>query len=101
MTITRSVQFKGRPMVHAARVQPMPPVRQQAANAAGALGRVVAAAVAGKPLTRTEEERNAIQATHCAPCKHYDGARKRCTLCGCWVRWKTRLATEHCPIGLW
>lgn len=102
--ITRAVQFRGKPVRHGhcdSKQQQLPSVLQQASNAAVALGRVVAAVATGKPLMRSESERQEIQAKHCVPCRHYDAKQKRCTLCGCWVRWKARLATEHCPVGLW
>jgi hypothetical protein len=48
----------------------------------------------------------AIYERHCAMCEHYED--EQCMKCGCFVRPdglairnKIRMATEHCPIGLW
>ena len=59
---------------------------------------------AGCP-SRSDEEVEAILAI-CQTCKNYNGAG--CNLCGCRVNRrqaallnKARMATEHCPVGLW
>lgn len=61
---------------------------------------------AGKP-TRSDEE---VQNIHkqCSKCDWYDSGKKRCKGCGCKVTTsgfavfnKIKMATEHCPKGLW
>jgi hypothetical protein len=37
----------------------------------------------------------------CASCEEYIKEENRCNLCGCYMRVKTRIATEKCPIGKW
>jgi hypothetical protein len=112
MNVTRSVAFRGRPVRHGAKLaqvprpEPaprpaMPPAVDQARNLAGAAGRVVAGMFKRERVTRTPEEADAIRTTHCDPCRHFDKPAGRCSLCGCFAKWKTRLATEHCPVGLW
>jgi hypothetical protein len=34
--------------------------------------------------------------------RHRDGVRVlKCRECACWIKLKTRLAGEHCPLGRW
>lgn len=35
----------------------------------------------------------------CLSCKHLNG--KKCNICGCYVKTKTRWSTESCPINKW
>ncbi len=65
-----------------------------ARNAAGALGRALKSGGRRVPLAE-QERRLAI----CRGCQHWTG--RRCLLCGCFGKLKTRLATESCPIGKW
>lgn len=62
---------------------------------------------AGWP-SRTKEEIQEILDTHCHSCDWYDANQKRCRGCGCKVTEssiaifnKLKMATEHCPKGLW
>jgi hypothetical protein len=71
-----------------------PPVRPQAANALGALGRVVAAVVTGGPVLVPLEVLDERKA-ECVVCPHL--VDRRCKLCGCSYRKKITLATEACP----
>ena len=82
----------------------MPPMTEMAKNAAAAFGRAVSAAVSGEPVARSEEEQEKFLAictgTETTPkCEKYEDGR--CSICGCFARLKTKLATEHCPIGKW
>ncbi len=63
-------------------------------------------AKAGFPV-RANEEAERIFTEHCLPCNHIIGG-VQCGKCGCCVspglpavRSKVKMATEHCPIGLW
>ena len=42
-----------------------------------------------------QERRLAI----CGGCEHKKGAK--CNLCGCFLNYKTRLASSECPMGEW
>ena len=39
--------------------------------------------------------------TICKSCPHYLKTKGRCALCGCFMNFKAKLASEHCPIGKW
>jgi hypothetical protein len=68
-----------------------------AGNLAGAMGRVVAAAVNGEPI-RVPDEVYAERTAICSACEHYDRARDTCTRCGC-RGLKRAIATEACPLA--
>jgi hypothetical protein len=62
---------------------------------------------AGKP-TRTKQQMEQIVEAHCKKCDWYDKKAKRCKGCGCRISNssiaianKVKMATEHCPKGLW
>lgn len=81
--------------LHAAKMTDLPPLVEQAKSAAEAVGRVVAAAVRGEPIRASDEE-HARRLAICKACEYYrDG---RCLKCGCVMAWKSRLATERCPL---
>ena len=72
---------------------------QQASSYAIALAKWIAA---GRP-TRSQEQIDAILATHCGPCEHFKN--EACNQCGCKVNkhhaaWRNKLAmgTEACPL---
>jgi hypothetical protein len=73
-----------------------PPLATQAANLAGAAGRVVGAIVRGEPVTVPAAVLEERQST-CAGCPRWDAAARRCRLCGCRTDLKLRLARERCP----
>ncbi len=61
----------------------------------------------GRP-TRNAEEVTAILTNHCKKCDWFDADANRCKGCGCKVSSssiavmnKIKMATEHCPKGLW
>lgn len=70
-----------------------PPLWRQAGNATVAIGRAIVSGFATVP----EEERN-HRLLICMDCEFYDHTQERCTRCGCLGKWKTFLATEHCPL---
>lgn len=37
----------------------------------------------------------------CANCELRNATTNTCTICGCYLRWKTRLAEASCPMELW
>jgi hypothetical protein len=67
-----------------------PPLREQAANLAGAVGRFVASGLEAA----TAEER-ARRLAICEACPRFLGGR--CKICGCRLRAKIAMASEHCP----
>lgn len=73
---------------------PFPPLMQQAANLAGAVGRFVAS---GGGLA-TDEEKARRRAT-CESCEYF--ADSRCRLCGCHLAYKQAMASERCPVDKW
>jgi hypothetical protein len=77
-----------------------PSLFRQAANAAQAVGAVVASAVRGEPVTVPQEEQNRRLAI-CHACEFWDPKQGRCSKCGCFGAWKTWLASQRCPIGKW
>jgi Family of unknown function (DUF6171) len=73
-------------------------ISQQAANAAGALGRAFTAVVHGQKVLVDEKTLAARRAT-CETCDHLKGPK--CELCGCFYQVKITLNTEKCPINKW
>ncbi len=67
-------------------------------NAAAATQRILKAAAAGRKVAVPREESDRRMAI-CATCEFYNGLT--CSKCGCVMRWKARLSTEHCPIAKW
>lgn len=67
-------------------------------NAAGAAGRVIKAKASGQKVTVSDNERDRRMAI-CYICEFFTGTS--CEKCGCVARWKTKLATEKCPMGKW
>ena len=37
----------------------------------------------------------------CVTCDRYLAQAKRCKECGCFMKFKSRLRNEHCPLGKW
>ena len=75
-----------------------PSLIQKAVNAGTALGRVVKSAVTREKV-RVPLEETARRMAICKGCEFYINAR--CRKCGCYMNLKSRLETEHCPIGKW
>jgi hypothetical protein len=67
----------------------------KAKNAAAAAGRVVTA-VAKREMVKVPPEVRRERFLICSKCEHFTGFA--CELCGCVSKWKTTLATEHCPL---
>lgn len=68
---------------------------QKIANAVGAAGRIAKSVLRNEPvMASTEEQRRRL--TICAACEYYTGVT--CKKCGCHIRFKARLQTEHCPL---
>ncbi len=67
-------------------------------NLAGAGVRVIQAVVKRERITVSDEEKER-RLSICKVCEFY--RKGRCLKCGCYINFKTRLETEHCPIGKW
>lgn len=83
------------------RVRQMPSLMKQAANLAKAAGGVVSDLAHGKQPLAAEDVHAARLAVCLAPCADLDEASGRCAACGCFVKAKTRLASQSCPKGYW
>jgi Family of unknown function (DUF6171) len=77
-----------------------PSLLQQAKNLAHAVGNMVESVVHGEPVTVSQEEQDRRLAI-CHACEKFDHVQGRCTLCGCYGKWKTWVASQKCPIGKW
>lgn len=68
------------------------------ANFTGAGRRMISSILAGKqPLVLNEEQERRLAI--CAECEFFNGIT--CRKCGCHIRFKAKLQTEHCPILKW
>jgi hypothetical protein len=74
------------------------------------LARLVHGAVqVGKALIGIDRAPAAVTESRRAICRHCDRATRhkdgvrvlRCQECDCWIKFKTRLAGEKCPLGKW
>lgn len=74
-----------------------PSLVTQAGNAIEAAKRLASAWWRGEPTTVDADE-VARRLAICLECPSYDSTQGRCMRCGCWAKWKNRLASEHCPI---
>lgn len=85
--------------------QPIEPTNlQRARNVAAAITRAGGAAAKGKRvLVSTEEQQRRMAicsgSESIQKCDFYTGTT--CKKCGCHIRFKAKLQTEHCPIGKW
>lgn len=77
---------------------PTPSLFQKARNLVSAAGRVTQAAASGQAITSSREEiKRRLEI--CEGCEFYKNGT--CQKCGCVIRFKTKLATEKCPLGKW
>jgi hypothetical protein len=100
----QTCHYHGGVPVSAPKPKKYPSLTRQAENYAIALAKWTAA----KFPVRTNEEIKFIFSQHCAKCDWFDLKKKRCKNCGCRVTTssiaivnKIKMATEHCPRGLW
>ena len=77
-----------------------PSLFQKAKNLGGAVARVADAAIHHQPIRVTDQEKEA-RMTVCRGCEFFNATKGTCLKCGCVTRFKTALATEHCPVGKW
>ncbi len=77
----------------------LPPLIQQAGTLAGAVGRAAGAVLTGQPVIASGEQQ-ATRWAICLACEHLEG-ESRCRICGCYMKAKTAMAQERCPIAKW
>jgi hypothetical protein len=79
------------------RLEPKLPSKGKVAkNAARSVGKTLASVMQGKPLAAEDvEKRRAI----CDECEYQKG--NRCLKCGCFLKFKTWLKADNCPVGKW
>jgi len=75
---------------------PLPSVTKMAASIAKA---TVQAIKTGLPQ-RSPEEIAAINGI-CKTCEFWRTSDNRCSKCGCYLKFKVAMATEHCPVKKW
>jgi hypothetical protein len=71
---------------------------RKARNLAAAGARVAKATATGQKVLVSAEEKERRLAI-CNACEHLKNGS--CELCGCVASWKTKLATESCPVAKW
>lgn len=49
----------------------------------------------------SDEEESNRRLAICKECPMYVAAENRCEKCGCYLSWKSAMASSHCPIGKW
>ena len=76
-----------------------PPVSVMAANLARAAAAEVKARIAGTPPLDPEEIERRMAT--CRECENFIHGQNRCALCGCFAALKSRLRSQHCPVGKW
>jgi hypothetical protein len=96
-SLTITEQLPSSPMAREAEPKTeFPSLATQAANALGAIGRVVGAVATGQAVMVSQEVLEKRR-DECETCENMIG--DRCKLCGCWYQKKIRLATESCPMN--
>ena len=48
---------------------------------------------------KVDEAEKARRLEICHSCEHFNAPR--CTLCGCYMKFKSTLASSECPVGKW
>jgi hypothetical protein len=75
-----------------------PSLLEKISNLTQAGSRVVQTVLSGQQaLALPEEIERRLEI--CQGCDFFTG--KTCKKCGCFIRFKSKLATEHCPINKW
>ena len=77
----------------------IPSERSMAKAAAKAAADEVKALVAGQPSV--EETEVSRRLALCEKCELFIHEQKRCSQCGCFMKFKAKLRSQHCPVGKW
>jgi uncharacterized paraquat-inducible protein A len=94
----KNIKAKGK----RANKQTLPSTLQMAKNFGNSVVKNVTNVVKGEQLKATSEK-SKERINICLKCKFITGkpSNERCGKCGCWLRLKTQLQSESCPIGKW
>ena len=76
-----------------------PKVSVMAANLARAAVGEAKARVAGLPKLEAEEIERRMAT--CRGCENFIHGQNRCAMCGCFAALKSRMRSQHCPVGKW
>jgi hypothetical protein len=68
--------------------------------AVGAAYRAAKSGAMRQKVVSSKEEKERRLAI-CKECEFFQASPLKCRKCGCFLQLKTRLETEHCPIGKW
>lgn len=82
--------------VRVQREKQLPSKAAMARNAFKAAGQAIASG-----FKKVSEEEQARRLAICEGCEFFRQSDKRCSKCGCAMKWKSRLAGWHCPIEKW
>jgi len=52
------------------------------------------------PMPASKEEQDQRMAT-CRKCEHFRKTDNRCSKCGCFMAWKSRMRAWSCPVNKW
>lgn len=77
----------------------LPDMMTLAKNAATAAMQEVKAVAKGLPEVPEEEVARRLEL--CRRCELFIHQQKRCSQCGCYMKFKSRLRSQHCPVGKW
>lgn len=77
----------------------LPPASVMVKNAAAALRDEIKARITGLPEIEAEEVARRLEICH--SCEFFVGSQGRCSKCGCFMSFKTKLRSQHCPEGKW
>jgi hypothetical protein len=77
----------------------LPPPAVMAANLARAVADEAKARLHQVPRISDEEVQQRL--TVCSGCENFIPSSQRCSLCGCYMQFKSRLRSQSCPVGKW
>jgi hypothetical protein len=93
-------QSKIRELTSSNKNLPMPSTRQMIRNVGGSIVRNVQSVAHGNALNISEADKEK-RLNICKSCEFYDAGQERCSKCGCYLKVKTYLKAERCPVGKW
>ena len=79
---------------------PMPSTGQMIRNVGGSIVRTVQRVAQGNSLNISDADKEK-RLSICKSCEFYDAGQERCSRCGCYLKVKTYLKAEKCPVGRW
>ena len=79
---------------------PMPSTGQMIRNVGGSIVRTVQSVAQGNSLNISDADKEK-RLSICKSCEFYDAGQERCSRCGCYLKVKTYLKAEKCPVGRW